>query len=272
MKKILCPTDFSDTAENAIAYAAKLSQATGSELVLFNVQSLNVLTSQELVRGKALSIETASEQLDLLSKQISVVYKISCYSEVTPSSKSIPKTIAEKSGEYDLIVMGTDGPDNIYQFFNGSNTYKAMLHTTVPLLLIPQNYAYAQIKHIVYSFDYLKERKLPLTQLKPWIKALGCELSVLQIIEEAYSQEVEDELKELQFISQQLYAEDIKLTFETIRSAEIAQPINSYIINKNPDALALCTMHRNFPERLFHKSVLKHLSIVAGYPIFVFHE
>lgn len=40
MKKILCPTDFSETAQNAIAYAAKLAQTTEAMLVLFNVQSI----------------------------------------------------------------------------------------------------------------------------------------------------------------------------------------------------------------------------------------
>jgi hypothetical protein len=40
MKKILCPTDFSETAHNAIAYAAKLAKATNCELTLLNVQSM----------------------------------------------------------------------------------------------------------------------------------------------------------------------------------------------------------------------------------------
>ena len=38
MKKILCPVDFSETSQNAIAYAAKLSKATGSMLTLLNIQ------------------------------------------------------------------------------------------------------------------------------------------------------------------------------------------------------------------------------------------
>jgi nucleotide-binding universal stress UspA family protein len=271
MKKILCPTDFSDVAENAIAYAAKITQATGSELILFNIQSLTELTPLELVRGKALTIETATEQLDLLCRQISIVYKISCYAEVVSSAKSISKTIAQKANGFDLIVMGTNGPDNLYQFFNGSKTYNAMLQTSVPMLLIPEDYAYTPIQRIVYSFDYLRERNLPMAQMKPWVKALGCEIFVLQILEEAYSKKAEEELRELQFI-QQTYAADITLHFETIRSSEIAQSINRYISQKQPDALALSTVHRNFIERLFHKSVIKNLSTVSSFPIFIFHQ
>jgi hypothetical protein len=35
MKKILCPTDFSDTAHNAIAYAAKLKYTAATNYPVF---------------------------------------------------------------------------------------------------------------------------------------------------------------------------------------------------------------------------------------------
>lgn len=272
MKKILCPTDFSDAAQNAIAYAAKLAQVTEARLVLLNVQSLFELAPQELIRDGEVAVKTVSESLETQSLEISRAFKISCYAEIQPSSTSLAKTIADKAAGYDLVVMGTNGPDDIYQFLTGSNAYKASVKSSVPVLLIPEGCSYSEIKTVVYAFDYLSSRKLPLEQLKPWVKALKCELSILQVMEEAYSEEFEDELKELQFISKALYADDIKLTFDTIRSYEIAESIHSYVLRTQPDMLALCAVHRNLLERFFHNSLIKNISRVAKYPVFVFHD
>ena len=168
--------------------------------------------------------------------------------------------------------MGSDGPDDLYQFFSGSNTYNAIIKSETPLLLIPAGYVYSEIKTMVYAFDYLKERNLPLTRLVPLIKALKCELTVLQVMEDAYSKKADDDLKEIQFIIRNLYGDDIGYKYDTIHSTEIAQSINSYILRNQPDALALCSVHRNLLGRIFHKSVIKNISSVCSYPLFVFHQ
>lgn len=271
MKKILCPTDFSDAAQNAVAYAAKFAKATQSQLVLYNVQSILALNAQEMVSGDSMA-EGISEELENLCQQIAQTFKISCYAEVQSSSISLAKTIRNKAKDFDLVVMGTNGPDDIFQFLTGSHAYKACIKSEVPVLLVPENCTYSQIDNIVYAFDYLRERKLPLSQLEPWIKLLRSELSVLQVLEEAHSQDIDDEVKELQSVSKDLYAEDIKLSFDTIHSYEIAESIHSYILRNQPDMLALCTVHRNLLERFFHNSLIKNISAVASYPVFVFHH
>jgi nucleotide-binding universal stress UspA family protein len=274
MKKILCPTDFSETAHNAIAYAAKLAKATNCELTLLNVQSMFDFTPVELVRGKEMAVAGISAQLEAQSMEVAKTFKISCYAEVEPTFRALSKVINDKAKHYDLIVMGTDGPDDLYQFFEGSNTYNAIVKSDTPVLLIPTGYVYCEIKSIVYAFDYLSERALPLTRLIPFIKATGCELTVLQVMEEAYSKEAEDELKELQFIIRNLHGEDLnyRYRYDTIRSAEIASSINSYISRNQSDALALCTTHRNLVEKMFHKSIIKNISAICHYPLYVFHQ
>jgi hypothetical protein len=124
---------------------------------------------------------------------------------------------------------------------------------------------------MIYAFDYLKERRLPLTHLIPIVRALRCELTVLQVIEEAYSQDVEDDLKELQFIISNFYGDDIKFSYETVRSDDTVQGINSYVLRNKPDALALCSVHRNFIQRIFHKSIIRNITAFCNYPVFVFH-
>lgn len=271
MKKILCPTDFSETANNAIAYAAKLAQVTHADLTLLHVKSMFDFTPVEIIVGKEASATLSSQHLRAQSLEVSKMFKISCYAEVETTYSRLSTVIHEKEGQFDLIVMGSNGPDDLYQFFSGSNTYNAILRTNIPLLLIPDEYLYSEIKSVVYAFDYLSERKLPLTGLVPFIKVLNSSLKVLQVMEEAYSKDAEDDLKELQFIFKSFHHE-LDYEFDTIRSAEISQGINSYMLRNEADVLALCSTHRNVVARLFHKSVIQNIGSFCNYPLYIFHE
>jgi nucleotide-binding universal stress UspA family protein len=211
------------------------------------------------------------EQLEAQSREVSKTFKISCYAEVESSFNKLSSVIRDKANEYDLIVMGSNGTDDLYHFFSGSNAYSASTKSKLPMLIIPAGCVYTEIRNIVYAFDYLKERNLPLAPLIPWVKALTCELAVLQVMEEAYSKEAEDDLKELQLIMRHRYDDGLIYRYDTIRSSDIAQSINSYILKNQPDALALCSIHRSLVERIFHKSIIKHISAVCSYPLFVFH-
>jgi nucleotide-binding universal stress UspA family protein len=159
------------------------------------------------------------------------------------------------------------------EFFQGSNTYRAIRRSNIPVMLIPKGCTYSDITNVVYAFDYLRERRLPLLQLFPWLKSLQSDLTVLQVNEEAISEDVNEEMKELQYIiSEHWKDQNNSINFDSIRSADIAPAINSYINRNESDVLALCTTPRNFIEKIFHKSVIKTISEIANYPVLVFHE
>ncbi|MFZ6012545.1 MAG: universal stress protein [Bacteroidota bacterium] len=272
MKKILCPTDFSDAAHDAIAYAAKLAKAIGASVTLLHVKSIFDFSLAEITRSKSGSIVDVGERLEEQSKEVSRTFKISCDSEVVSKLAKLSTVIRDAARKYDLIVMGSNGAEDLYQFFSGSNTYNAIVKSETPLLLIPEGYTYCEIKSMVYAYDYLRERNLPLTRLVPFIKAVNCRLTVLQVMEEAYSKDAEDDLKELQFIIRNFYGDDLNYEYDTIRSSEVSLSINSYILRNQPDVLALCSVHRNLIQSIFHKSIIKNISAISNYPVYIFHQ
>lgn len=272
MKKILCPTDFSETALNAITYAAKFAQVTNSELIIFNVQSLTEKLIHQAIFSNTFSSSDPSAELEALSREVSISFKISCYAEVESSKDTLAKTIERKASDYDLIIMGTCGDDDLFDFLSGSNTYNVIRKSKTPVLVIPPKCSYGSISQIVYAFDYLKERSLPLDQLIPWVNALKCELTVLQIMEEAQSEDVDDELKELQSVINELNS-SLKIKFDTLRSAHTSEGLKTYSNKKEIDVLALCTNPKNLMETIFHKSVIKNFSGQSRtYPVLVFHH
>jgi len=271
MLRILCPTDFSKPAINAMGYAAKFAQATNAELILLNVQSIFNLTPNELVRGKELTIAAINDQLESQCKEISRTFKISCYAEVELSGRKLASVIDEKSIGFDLILMGTNGVSDYVEFFTGSDTYKVIKGASTPVLLIPTECAYSSISSIVYSVDLQKGEDFPLHELIAWAKLLKSNVCVLQVVRGHFNHETEAELKRSQLEIKDLYGDEVPLQFDTIWSTEIASSIHSYMLRTESDALALCTRHHGFIEGLFHKSVTKILSSIARYPVFVFH-
>ncbi|HMG94395.1 MAG TPA: universal stress protein [Chryseolinea sp.] len=267
MKKILCPTDFSDAAQNGIAYAAKLAKVINGELTLLNVHSSIEFVPPD--SGKDLA--SITKQLQLESDEINRTFHVPCNAVVETTLRTLTSVIEDLSDQYDLIVMGSNGPDNIYQFFRGTNAYNAAVNAKVPVLIVPEKYVYSEIRNIVYAFDYLKERKLPLEKLTKFASVLKAQVTVLQIMEEAESKGAAEDLHELQLIIKNLYSGDVPLKYETLRSSDIALSVNRYVSNVEADMLSVCSVHMNVVERLFHKSVIKNIAATSDFPVFVFH-
>jgi nucleotide-binding universal stress UspA family protein len=272
MKKILCPTDFSETADKAVLYAAKMAQKTGAGLILFHVQSIWNTIPSNLLWGKFITMKAVKEHLDELSLEVSRVYKISCYGEVQTTSLSVCRIIEDTGNHYDLIVMGTDGPDTIYQFFFGSRTFQVARQVKVPVLLLPDGYEFQEIAHVVYASDYLHDPHVPLDQLIQWAESMKAKITILQVMKQPLSKQEEDKLIDAQLTLKKLYAERISLDFAIIYSDNPIEGINSYTSHNECDALAVCARDYTLLEKLFHKSVIRNLSATTQNPLFVFHS
>lgn len=272
MKKILCPTNFSVTAYNSISYASKLAQHTGSELTLFHAHSLTDFAPADLPLNQSKSFKTLTERLKMESDNISRLFHIACHAELKSSSERISHIIREKGEDYDLIIMGSGGPDDLYHLITGTNTYNTILQATTPILLVPDGFLYSPIQHVVYAFDYLRESKLPLLGMLSFLKAIKAELTVLQILGESEERERESHISELQSVISKFYSGNIPLQFETIRSDDIPGAIHDYTAEKKTELLALCSVHRNMIQRLFHKSIIREICTLCKFPVLIFHE
>lgn len=271
MKKLLCPTDFSDTADKAVVYAAKLAQKSGAHLDLFNVQSLADRTPDEAMLGEQMNAQMAEDRLEELSREISRVFRISCHGKVSTTFSGLAGVIEREAGNYDLVVMGTKGPDNVYQFLFGSNSYRIARHTQTPVLIVPEMAGFSDIRKTAFAFDYWRNNSLPLAQLIKLIKPLDSSLVVLEVLEPSVSLRAEEELKADQMILRDTFGQDVDLQFDTLHTATIAESLDKYVKEKGVDWLALCTQHQSFLDRLFHKSLIKEMSKLATYPLLIVH-
>ena len=273
MKKILCPTDFSNAGINGIAYAAKLSKKIGADLTLFNVVALTDLLPEEVLMGEQSNVVNAvKERLEVQSREVTRVFKISCYGDAETTLTSVSQVVAAKAQDFDLVVMGTNGVDDLAQFFMGSSTYQAIRKVNKPVIMVPEDIVYCEPEQIVYAYDYLGHHQLPLVQLISFMKLIKCrKLTILQIMEEPISKDAEEEIAQVQLENKNKYQDDADLTFKTTYASSTAEAIKTYMEKNQGDMLALCSEHRSFIASIFHKSVIKSITGSAHFPVFVFH-
>jgi len=270
MIKILCPTDFSDPADNAIAYAAALSKKIGAELTLLNVQSIMSLPVIEIIKGKFLATEPIVEKLETQCYQVMDMFKITCLAEVQPENGLLVDIIAKRSKDFDLLIMGTNGADDYNNFFFGSRSYQVAIESLIPVLLIPSTCRYKEITTMVYAYDYEREQQLPMAQLSKWAELIEAKITVL-MVKSHYSREVEvssQAIEERVVNSNDL--PDVK--FDTVYEDDAFSGVHDYFVKNGYDALSVCSTQHSFITNIFHKSLIKELSSGANYPLFIFHE
>ena len=144
-KRILVPTDFSESAEHALNYAARLSKPHRAEIMVLHVFHLREYLS--LLSEKAqIDSATANEVLESAKRQavrnLEQIVRLHGDKglELVPSLRiGVPfEEIVSFAAEQgiDLIVMPTHGRTGLAHFFLGSTAERVISHSSCPVLVV----------------------------------------------------------------------------------------------------------------------------------------
>jgi len=148
-KKILYPTDFSDSARAALAYVKKLHEAGATQVVLLHVYDSRLIDLHweiEAEYGKK-SVMQAKE--DVVKKLLDASYKRlqGLEAELKDAGfatelivvegipyREITQTALKK--DVSLIVMGSHGEHGVVERIIGSTTERVLREASVPVLVV----------------------------------------------------------------------------------------------------------------------------------------
>lgn len=132
-RKILYPSDFSETAERALEYLGQIAAETKSPVTLLHVyedKHLNEEDRKRLEDGGRFFSDSKIERLK--SRGVSEVTVELTFGD--PAEEIIARVNKE---DFSLIVMGSQGKGLVQEAFLGSVSSKVVRHAGVPVLLIP---------------------------------------------------------------------------------------------------------------------------------------
>ncbi len=169
MKKILVPTDFSETADNAVNVALEIAQKAKATVYFFHTvnTAIDWSNTQMSVPSKPVTVQKQKEMYPEVSKQIAAAQaKLSELSKRAAKMKVESKIelgynlfhedlgrFADKN-KVDLIIMGTHGASGVKEAFLGSNTLKVIRTSNAPVLTVKHKHKGFKIKTLIYASDF----------------------------------------------------------------------------------------------------------------------
>jgi len=167
MKNILFPTDFSPNANNALNFAVEIARKVNGNLILFHAYSVQLIDpnmpAEIYLSAYQEEEKTAKENLEKLSGRIIEANKDASGKSLFATDAIVTQglvvdEVLSMIDEYkiDIVVMGTHGASGITELILGSNTASIIEKSPAPVLAIPHNADYKDLKNIVYAYDDIK--------------------------------------------------------------------------------------------------------------------
>ena len=262
MKHILVPTDFSDTATNAMHYAAELCKELGCEMTLIHVMHVPAVDMNAPLVGMndLMEVQKKNEESKLHGIQEQVEKKHG----IKVTSKAIyglGSDVIVKEGAQDntiLIVMGTNGVTGILDNLLGSVSSAVVKRSETPVLVLPKSSKFSKIEKVAFAYDY-KEK---ITEQLDFVHHLNASKNVgIDVIS------VEPNAP---------FSEEVVLDEEGVKEVSLFAPsveegISAYLTKENIQVLAVKRHHRSFLEELFHRSTTEELLSNGKVPLLVFN-
>lgn len=274
MKTILVPIDYSETANNALQYAVELAIFSRAKITLLHTYHLPVQTTEVpimLVSPQELEMENV-ERIKQLEKEIinKTSGKVKVVSIVRTGFATDEIRNVAQEVHADLIVMGVTGAGRVAQALIGSNTTSVMKKTQIPVLVIPKEARYREIKKIVLACNYNEPVDIAaIKKVKAFVKLFNAKLLVVDLEKPVavpiYENAVAGETLEKAF-------KNIEHVLFYSSSEDIAEGINAFVDDHNCDWLAMIPHKRSILSELFHKSNTKKMAFHTHIPLLSIHE
>lgn len=184
-KKILVPTDFSETAAKALDHVKWLAQVFYSEVTLLHVGEIPpasvTFPSIDLPRTylgdeyQKLALEKLEEwRTNLINSGVEKV-------NIQYLEGKIASTISEYAADekIDIVVMGTHGTKGLSEFFVGSNAYKLVNVMDQPVLTIHQKSDFTPYHKIVAPLDHSKFSRAKFPYIAELAAMVDAEVEIL---------------------------------------------------------------------------------------------
>lgn len=273
MKKILFPTDFSETADNAFLYALALSDKLNGELTLLHVyelpelgRALKTTTKEvyEMMEMEALeSFKASVKKLRQIAEEEGFSHIDFSHEMVEGETVSRISQVADKI-EADIIVMGTKGATGLKEIFLGSIATGVIDSSDKPVLSIPAQASYKnKINKIGYLSNYKDEEIEAFEKVCEFTSFFNAELMCIHYDGEELNNDAshrEEWIKKANTCG-------TPINFHVIAGPSFEDALVDFNQKNQINILAVQPRKKNIFARLFSKSVSKSIAHHLDIPL-----
>jgi len=273
MNNILVPVDFSDTAANAVRYARHFAALQGQP----TIKVVYVFMPQ--VDSEYPNFIPPMTEFSVLRHQMLDEFIAGIETTMPTSSVAIEKEvwvgfpadeIIKRSGEQNIIIMGTTGESGLLDKVFGSVSSAVAQRADCPVILVPSDAEFKPIHHILYASHYEAADQRMVAQLLEFNRVFNAHIHFVHV-RDAGSDRFEQE-KERIFST--LFADgEPPFAFEIaeLEADSVSEALYEYATQHHTELTVLVTRKRNVWEQLFHKSQTRNMVRISRKPVMVLH-
>jgi nucleotide-binding universal stress UspA family protein len=260
MNIVIIPVDFSETSLNAANYGVKLlTTVPEAEIILYHVYD------------KVEAYENRMEALQKLKDELlqNKTANITLLAEMGDFVTELEKLARHRQA--DLIVMGITNRSVLSQVFVGNNALKVSENKFCPVIIIPSNAEYSEIKNVLLATD-LKDTvsTTPTAPIKKVLSAFNAKLHIVNVNSEHYIELSENYAAEQEKLKE-LFAE-FNPEFYFLRLFDVDDAIKEFAKDKNIDLIITIQKEHSVVHKLFNTGHAKKLAYESTVPVMTVHE
>ncbi|MEP6795029.1 MAG: universal stress protein [Saprospiraceae bacterium] len=277
MKKILYPTDFSGTAENAFIFALQIADHLGASIITihaFDKPDISNFNLPDTLRDVYDSIdldvfENYEDEVPVL-RDIAIdngYYHVPMVHVLEEGAAVSAILRTANKNKVDLIVMGNTGAGMMEKFFFGTVSGKVLEEAHCPVILVPVTAQFdGMIDNIAIATNLTDEDAVFVEEVRKFRELMGCHIHLVHI---NTTQNVDEGPMKL-FCER--WHNDKKITPHVVYHDDINEGLESFVNENKIDLLALLSHKRNWFEDLFSKTRAKKISFHKTIPLLVYQS
>jgi len=274
MKKILYATDFSTNAEKAFPFALKIAEKHNAELIMLHVFDMPPIMGHPYLMGPAeMKVQAITSWKHYLKEFFKPFNSAIQPTFIALENISVLKGILSviKENKPDLVVTGTKGKSLLKEIFIGSTTKALVAQSPTPVLAIPENAEYRDIKNVLYTSDFREVDLKALKQLVQLVKPFRSEIKVLHISSENEYKSKEKMEWFKDYVKGSISYEHI--VFEQWQSDPLFEGLNTYTKHFDFDMMVMLKKERHgIVEKLLHEDLVQKMEFQTTIPLLSFNE
>jgi len=278
MKKILLPTDFSETARNALQYALNFFKGESCTFYFLSIYtagkyatgSLWQASGEEsvydsLLLNKKIKLDVLIDQLEQEYQDKKYRFKgIADYDEFTDAINQVVEL-----NQIDFIVMGTEGTKGVKEVIFGTHTQKVIRKVDCPILVVPKGIVFKGFEKILLTLDY--DYEFNPSVIKPLIGLMAKHKTSLDILRMRKENGNSDDLaKEEKRIERTFKGTNPKI--HMISGVHTVDAIDSLVKGMGIDMNVISAKKELFLDRVLSGSSISNIINRSRIPLLVLHE
>ncbi len=277
-KKVLVPIDFSANSKKAMRFAIQFALQTNSEILFFHVVNIIPPTTDGAwdfpyyAQLQENEVNRSQNYLEKLVKKIAGKSAISsnykCFCQLSTNVNVEINNFAEQH-KVDFICIGATGTGVIGKLFGTVASY-LMVHSEVPVFVIPKNYRMKPLADICLSTDMI-DPEPEISKVQKLANSLGAMLGVVHF---DYEIDLKENRANFNQIVQKFKSDTIRFQFKKLNALyPLNDHLRRFVVQHRPSILVLFTkQNRSWFDRLIVPSNSVDMSFSAKVPLLVYRK